>query len=68
MNWPRVLKSKLMLEIGVTVSVAVELRMLPAQLDTVTATCIPLKAKGTLEIVKEDAVAPVTFTPFVRHW
>ena len=67
MNWPGVLKSKLMLEIGVTVSVAAVLVTLPAQSVTTTRTSVPFMVRERLEIAKLAAVAPVTFTPLVCH-
>jgi hypothetical protein len=51
----------------VTVSVALLLTAVPNALLTTALNAAPLSVEATEGIVKLDAVAPLMFTPFLRH-
>src|SRR5439155_142078 len=51
-----------------TVSIALLLVTLPALLLTTTEKRLPLSAAVVAGVVYEELVAPVIFTPFLRHW
>ena len=65
-EWAVVVATKLMPEIGVTVSVAAALVREPAQLLT-TTTKLPDEARFKFEMARLDPVAPAMGTPLERH-